>query len=461
MKTGSGSILYLYRKSISHTYSFRIISAILFLCVLMFSINISGLCQQFSPSDWKFESQREAIAPVYYIDSKALFNGNQTLSLKGAGKEYADGHWYKKVNVEPEEYFKFKAYFSDSAVEEPGRSILARILWQKESGEQVGFTEYPAVLREKTKDGWSIISQTYKIPAQAKQAKIELHYRWDADGLVHFGEVSFEKVNPPEQRKVKIATINYRPRDSKSSMENLEKFSQLIAKAAAQKADIVCLPEGVTLCGTDLNYVSASEPVPGPTTQFLGSIARKYNLYIVAGILERKGEVVYNTSVLINRSGDLVGKYHKLSLPREEIDGGVTPGDSLPVFNTDFGRIGMMICWDVTFPETARALAREGAEIIFLPIWGGNLTLTKARAIENQVYVVSSSYDMISAVFDQEGEVMKEATKDEPVAVADVDLNKQKLWPWLGDFKNRIPSEMPPQKVVLNNANRNLTLSQR
>ena len=245
--------------------------------------------------------------------------------------------------------FQFKAYFSDSAVEEPNRSILARIIWQKESGEQVGFTEYPAVLHEKTENGWSIISQTYKIPAEAKQAKIELHYRWDADGLIHFGEVSFEKVNQPEPRKVRIATINYRPRNSKSSMENLEKFSELIAKAAAQKADIVCLPEGVTLCGTDLTYISASEPVPGPTTQFLGNIARKYNLYIVAGILERRGEVVYNTSVLINRNGDLVGKYHKLSLPREEIDGGVTPGDSLPVFNTDFGRIGMMICWGCYF----------------------------------------------------------------------------------------------------------------
>jgi len=461
MKTGSGSIPYLYKRSTIHTRSFRIISATLFLCVLMFSIKMPVLCQQFIPSDWKFESQREAIAPVCYIDNKTLFNGSQTLALKGAGKEYADGHWYKKVNVEPDKYFQFKAYFSDSAVEEPNRSILARIIWQKESGEQVGFTEYPAVLHEKTENGWSIISQTYKIPAEAKQAKIELHYRWDADGLVHFGEVSFEKVNQPEPRKVRIATINYRPRNSKSSMENLEKFSELIAKAAAQKADIVCLPEGVTLCGTDLTYISASEPVPGPTTQFLGNIARKYNLYIVAGILERRGEVVYNTSVLINRNGDLVGKYHKLSLPREEIDGGVTPGDSLPVFNTDFGRIGMMICWDVTFPETARALAREGAEIIFLPIWGGNLTLTKARAIENQVYVVSSSYDMISAVFDQEGEVMKEATKDEPVAVADVDLNKQKLWPWLGDFKNRIPSEMPPQKAVLNKSNNNLALSQR
>ena len=64
-----------------------------------------------------------------------------------------------------------------------------------------------------------------------------------------------------------------------------------------------------------------------------------------------------------------------MSLPREEIDGGVTPGDALPVFETDFGTIGMMICWDVTFPEAARTLAKQGAEVIFLPIWGGNLTL--------------------------------------------------------------------------------------
>jgi len=179
-------------------------------------------------------------------------------------------------------------------------------------------------------------------------------------------------------------------------------------------------------------------------------VAKKYNLYVVAGLLEKKGEVVYNTSVLIDRSGRLAGKYRKISLPKEEINGGISPGDSLPVFETDFGRIGMMICWDVAFPETARRLARQGAEIIFLPIWGGNVTLTRARAIENQVYLVSSSYDMTTAVFDQEGEVMKEATKDEPVIVVEVDLNKQKLWPGLGDFKNRITSEMPPQKTIRN-----------
>ena len=112
----------------------------------------------------------------------------------------------------------------------------------------------------------------------------------------------------------------------------------------------------------------------------MGNIARQYNLYIVAGLLEKDGNVVYNTAVLIDKKGKIVGKYRKISLPREEIDGGITPGDETPVFDTDFGRIGMMICWDVTFPETARALAKQGAEVIFLPIAGGHLKLAMARA---------------------------------------------------------------------------------
>ncbi|MEP6951360.1 MAG: carbon-nitrogen hydrolase family protein, partial [Ginsengibacter sp.] len=447
MKTRSQLILHLNLQSFNYKFNFRGISALLLWYVLMFFIGMPAQCQQFNTSSWRFESQREAIAPVWYIDSNTTYNGNQTLALAGGGKAYADGHWYNTVTVEPGEYFEFRACFAFSKVAEPNRSILARILWQDGSGELVGFAEYPAKLLKKTNEGWSIIEEIYKIPAEAKTAKIELHYRWDADGIVHFGGISFQRSKPPEPRKVRVATINYKPENSGSSRENLEKFSELIARAAAQKADIVCLPEGITLAGTTLNYISASEPVPGPTTEFLGNIARKYNLYIVAGILERQGDVVYNTSVLIGRSGSLAGKYRKISLPREEIDGGVTPGDSLPVFDTDFGRIGMMICWDVSFPETARRLAQQGAEVIFLPIWGGNVTLAKARAIENQVYLVSSSYDMITAVFDQEGEVMKEATKDAPVVVVDIDLNKQKLWPWLGDFKNRIPGEMPPQKA--------------
>jgi predicted amidohydrolase len=419
----------------------KIFGLSLFCSLLMSHKLLNG--QQTNLSDWKTESARKEMAPVAYVDKKTTFKSFPTLVLSGGGKQYADGHWYHAVNVEEGKYFAFQTFFLPSKIDEPDRSVLARIIWQNAAGEMVGEPEYPATLLGKKQDGWNIIQQTYLVPEHATKAKIELQYRWDADGIVHFGGVSFLPTTAPSPRVVRLATVHLRPVDSKSSQENLEKFSQLIARAADQKADIVCLPEGITLVGTELNYLSASEPIPGPSTKFLGDLSRKYHLYIVAGILEKEGDVVYNTAVLLDRNGKVAGKYRKVSLPREEIDGGITPGNSFPVFDTDFGRIGMMICWDVSFPEAAKTLASKGAEIIFMPIWGGNLTLAKARAIENQVYLVSSTYDMITAVFDQEGEVIKQASTEDPVIVVDVDLNKQKLWPWLGDYKNRIPRERP------------------
>jgi predicted amidohydrolase len=397
---------------------------------------------------WTFECQRNEIAPVWSIDHHMCYLGKPVLVLEGGGKDFADGRWSKTMNVEPEGYYEFKAHFLARNVAEPDRCVLARIIWQDETGQQKGAAEYPVTCREQSPDGWSVIEQVYRVPPETNKAKIELVYRWDGDGMVYFGGISLNKTENPGPRLVRLAAIHHRPHDSASSRENLEQFAQLIGQAAAQKADIVCLPEGITLVGTNLNYMSAAEPVPGPTTQFLGAVAKKHGLYIVAGLYEKEGDVLYNTAVLINRAGELAGKYRKVSLPREEIDGGVTPGNSLPVFDTDFGRIGIMICWDVAFPEPARTLALKGAEIIFLPIWGGNVNLAKARAIENQIYLVSSTYDMVTAVFDQEGEIIAQASDRDQVIVKEVDLNQQKLWPWLGDFKNRIQRERPSQKAL-------------
>lgn len=399
-------------------------------------------------SEWKFEAQRKEIAPVYSVDRKNTFRGEPTLTLSGGGKDYADGHWYKYVNVEAGAYFEFKGFYLADKVEDARRNIQARIIWFNHAGQQVGFAEYPVTRTDKTREGWNIFEKVYEVPDQTIQAKIELHFRWDADGMVRFSNVSFQKTAPPQPRIVKVATVHHKPHRSKSAQDNLNKFASLVDQAGAQKADIVCLPEAITMVGTGISYVNSSEPIPGPSTRFLGEVAKKNHLYIVAGLLERDGEIVYNTSVLIDREGKLVGKYRKVSLPREEIDGGITPGDSYPVFDTDIGKIGMMICWDVTFPDAAKTLAQHGAEIILMPIAGGYIKLAMARALENQVYLVSSTYDMISAVFDLEGNVITEATDSNPVAVTEIDLNYQKLWPWIGDLKSRIPREMPPQKAT-------------
>jgi predicted amidohydrolase len=261
----------------------------------------------------------------------------------------------------------------------------------------------------------------------------KLHLRWAGHGQVVWRGAALEETAPPGPRKVRLAAVNHRPRGNKSSRENLDQFATLIAEAGRQKADIVCLPEGITVAGTGKTYAEVAEPVPGPSTEFLGRCAREHRIYVVAGLYERDSRAIYNTAVLLGRDGRLVGKYRKVCLPREEIDGGLTPAKDYPVFDTDFGRVGLMICWDVHFPEVARELAAGGAEVILLPIWGGNETLAKARAIENQVYLVAAGYEFPTVLYDRAGKALAAATKDPEVIVIEVDLNERTLWPWLGD----------------------------
>lgn len=401
----------------------------------------------FAEADWQFACQRDALAPAWRVEAPQGKEGPSWV-LAGNGKAIANGHFFAYRDVEAGAWYRFQAYFHAQGVEEPARCILSRILWEDAQGQQVGRAEYPLTLAESTADDRKKMEARYQVPEETVRARIELIYRWDADGQVRFNEVSFEKTTPPTPRKVKVAAVHHRPRNTRGPRENLEQFAGLIEQAAQQEADIICLPEAMTLPGTGLDYVAVSEPIPGPSTRFLGEIARTHQVYLVAGLLEREGEAVYNTAVLIDRQGRLAGTYRKISLPREEIEGGVTPGDALPVFDTEFGTLGMMICWDVSFPETARTLATKGAEMIFLPIAGGNLTLAKARAIENQLYLISSTYDMKTAVFNPEGTIMAEATEQQPVIVVEIDLNQRTYWPWLGDFKSRIPREMPPKKPL-------------
>jgi len=93
----------------------------------------------------------------------------------------------------------------------------------------------------------------------------------------------------------------------------------------------------------------------------------------VAGLYERAGARIYNTAVLIGRDGSLAGRYRKMSLPDEEIEGGITPGSETPVFDTDFGRVGLMICWDSSYPEVARALATRTRLLLLDEVMAGLL----------------------------------------------------------------------------------------
>ena len=406
------------------------------------------LCAAGTEDSWKFESIRSEIDPHYQVSEQVLFDGEATLMLSGDGKNYCNGSWSTLFPVEAGGHYQFTTNFKTIAVEQTDRSILATITWLSDEGKPKGFLEFPGLQAQSDAGEWKKIEQVYEVPEGTTTAKVNLIYRWDADGQVYFGGTSLNKVGPNAPRLVKVGTIHHRPSNTISTEENLDQFKQYISQAGSSGVDIVCLPEGITLVGNGQSYLEASESVPGPTTKFLGELSKQYHMYIVAGILEKEGPILYNTAVLIDRNGQLAGKYRKVSLPKEEIAGGITPGVDFPVFETDFGKMGMMICWDVFFPEPARALALKGAEIIFMPIWGGDLTLSKARAIENQVYLVSSTYDMKTAVFDKRGNIVVEGTANNPLAIAEIDLNHRELWPWLGEFKNRIRREMPSKESV-------------
>lgn len=185
---------------------------------------------------------------------------------------------------------------------------------------------------------------------------------------------------------------------------NLALIEGAIRDAAGAGAALLVLPE---LCTTGYMFTdraeaeTLAEPVTGPTVTALAALAAEFRMHLIAGIAERDGAQLFNSAVLIGPQG-LIGTYRKVHLWDQE-NAVFEPGNvGLPVFDTDLGKLGLQICYDLWFPEASRALALEGAEVIcvptnWVPIPGQRagaaamaLTLCQAAAHVNSVYVVAA-----------------------------------------------------------------------
>jgi predicted amidohydrolase len=271
-------------------------------------------------------------------------------------------------------------------------------------------------------------------------------------------------------RDLNIACVQFTAVDGEKDA-TVAKALDLIERAAKQGAKLIVLPEVWTGLGysTPTAYKEIAEPIPGPTTDKLGALAKRYGCHIVGSTYESvAGGTMYNTASLIGPDGKVIGLYRKTHLfdapRRKDIKPGmqesdkVTAGDTLPVFETSIGRIGVSVCSDLRFPEIYRVMALKGADIIvcasaFLsPRFDHWEFFMRARACENQVFVAASGQVGIepksgigfvgrSMIVDPWGTIVATASDTECFVAATVDLDfAEKVKGWYPLMDQRRPS---------------------
>ena len=258
--------------------------------------------------------------------------------------------------------------------------------------------------------------------------------------------------------KIKIAAIQMSTVADK--MENVRTVKTYLEKIKDENPDFVILPEMFCCPYQTQNFPVYAEEEGGPVWQQLSEYANQYGIYLIGGSMPEKDAEgkVYNTSYIFDRQGKQIGKHRKVHLFDIDVTGGqtfkesdtLTAGDHDTVFDTEFGRMGVILCFDIRFPELARMMVNDGAKAIFVPA-AFNMTTGPAhwelsfrtRALDNQIYMIgcapmrdeSAGYISWghSIVTDPWGRVIDMLDEKEGVLLTELDL----------DYEEQVREELP------------------
>jgi len=373
------------------------------------------------------------------------------ITVSGSDLYAVGGAYQHVVGIEGGKAYAIRAICELRDVPAPYHSLAVRVNWM--GGGKMLHPAGMLVRGPIVKNDIARFDDVLTAPEEADGARLSLEVKWLQGGSVLWKEVRMREAPMPKPRKVKVGTVYLRPRNS-TPQKNLKLWCDQVDAAGKLGLDIVCLGETITAVGTSASIEERAHPIPGPISDTLAKAARSNHIWIVAGLNERVGDVVYNTAVLLDRQGQLAGKYRKVHLPREEWRQGVRPGHEYSVFETDFGKIAIQICYDWFFPEAATIFALQGAEMIFAPTWGNTLpdeggcvngeSTFRVRARDNGVYMIPSVYDGNSLVIDPMGRILASSKGKEGVFWAEIDLNERESLRWVGHWRSIGPRHRMP-----------------
>lgn len=355
------------------------------------------------PEGWSIGDGNPALRPFFKLI--AGIGGNRELMAEGNGRKECYGYLRAPVRLGGGKTYRMRVRFRFSGMDDVNRHLVHGVFTQKFNN---GIFQY-------WKDGdWVIGEAHFAGPSGDEAGEVRLYFRYSSKGRVWWKEVSLQESNPIPPRPVKLA-VSW-------GVGDMKHWENWLDAAGAKGADIALMPE---LFNGILDPMKA-ESEDGPSRKLMANKARQWKMHVSGTTYVRRGDLVFNTAPLFDREGKLIGTYDKNMVYEPELDWGATPGEGLPVFQTDIGKIGIIICYDSWFPETVQMLALQGAELVLMPNEGYYTELIHARSADNGVFIAASSGANPAGVWDPAGNKAGEDNPDPTCGGPSAILNYEK-----------------------------------